>query len=198
MNRTTGFLILFLLITITVRPQAPKRISPLLPDHLNLQFAGAIGLVSAGFGYETKNHRLQGDFLYGYVPERAGGIDIHSVSAKLTWAAVSSQLRKDIRVDWLTTGVLVNYVFGKQYFLFNPKRYPFTYYGFPTAAHVGVSVGGGIYFKKLGLYYELGTTDRYIMSYIESPDAISFTDIFNVGFGARYSILGHNWFRSRK
>ena len=182
----------------SVHAQPGNKISPLLPDHLNLQFAGAIGLESAGFGYETKSHRLQGDFFYGYVPESAGGVEIHSVTAKMTWAAVTRQPRKDLRVDWLTAGVLANYVFGRQYFLFDPERYPFTYYGFPTAAHVGISVGGAAYYRKFGLYYELGTTDRYVMSYVQNSGSLFFTDIFNLGVGVKYAVFGHEWQRHKK
>lgn len=178
--------------------QSPDKFSPLLPDHLQLQFAGAIGFLSAGVGYETKNHRFQGEFFYGYVPESLGGVEIHSATAKLTWVAISRQLRPDLRIDWLTTGVLINYVFGKQYFLFDPDRYPFNYYGFPTAAHVGVSVGGAAYYRRFGLYYELGTTDRYVMSYIRNSRSIFFTDLFNAGFGIKYGILGHSWHKGKK
>ncbi|RYY52599.1 MAG: hypothetical protein EOO09_20935 [Chitinophagaceae bacterium] len=170
----------------------------MLPDHVQLQFAGAIGFLSAGVGYETKNHRFQGEFLYGYVPESVGGIEIHSATAKLTWVAITRQPRKDLRIDWLTTGVLVNYVFGKQYFLFDPDRYPFNYYGFPTAAHVGISVGGAAYYRRLGFYYELGTTDRYVMSYIRNSRSIFFTDLFNAGFGLKYGIFGHKWQKDKK
>jgi hypothetical protein len=190
--------ILLLMISVSGAEAQQRKVSPLLPDHLNLQFAGAIGFLSAGVGYETKNHRLSGDFFYGYVPESLGGITIHSVTAKLTWAAVTRQPRKDLRVDWLTTSILANYVFGKQYFLFDPDRYPFNYYGFPTAAHVGLSIGSAVYYKKFGVYYEFGTTDRYIMSYIENTSSLFFTDIFNMGVGVKYSILGHDWQRHKK
>ncbi|RYY60248.1 MAG: hypothetical protein EOO05_10555 [Chitinophagaceae bacterium] len=178
--------------------QPQQKISRLLPDHVNLQFAGAIGFVSAGVGYETKNHRLQGDFFYGYVPESVGGVEIHSVTAKMTWAAITRQVRPDLRVDWLTTGVFLNYVFGKQYFLFDPEEYPFSYYGFPTAANVGISLGGQAFYHKLGVYYELGTTDRYVMSFIQNSGSLSFADLFNLGLGVKYSLLGHHWQRHKK
>jgi len=173
-----------------------KQLIRLLPDHLNAQFAGGIGFVSVGAGYETRNHRWHGDFYYGYVPESVGGIEIHSVTAKLTWAAASSQLRKDVRVDWVTAGVLANYVFGKQYFLFDPDRYPYSYYGFPTAAHIGMSVGSAVYHGRFGLYYELGTTDRFVVSYIRNTHSLSFFDIMHLGIGMKYSILGHDWQRA--
>ena len=197
MRRIIVLIAAVIMVPCELAAQEKNKIPGIVPDHLNLQFAGAIGFLSAGFGYETKNHRFQGDFFYGYVPESVGGIEIHSITAKMTFAAVTRQLRRsqDLRADWLTIGIHANYVFGKQYFLFDPERYPFNYYGFPTAAHVGLSVGGAVYYRKLGLYYELGTTDKYIMSYIQNSGSLFFTDIFNLGLGVKYSIFKHNWQR---
>jgi hypothetical protein len=177
-------LLLWLFVPTQVLTQS-KGIRKLIPHHASLQFAGGIGFLSAGIGYDSKNKRLQGDFYYGYVPEKLGGITIHSVTGKFTWAALSHKLSNTMRWHLLTTGILFNYAFGKQYFLFDPDNYPFSYYRFPTAMHIGLFAGGGFFYRKTQLYYELGTTDKELVSYINNTQSLTLGDIINLGIGMR-------------
>lgn len=180
-------LLLCLLLPLFTIAQSNKGFSKLVPHHASLQFAGGIGFLSAGVGYGSKNHRLLGDLYYGYVPEQVGGVTIHSITGKITWAPLSHKLSKTMRWQMLTTGVLVNYAFGKQYFLFAPSNYPYSYYGFPTAMHVGIFAGGGFYYKRAQLYYELGTTDKELLSYINNTRSLTLGDILNIAIGTRIS-----------
>lgn len=162
-----------------------------LPDHSKLQFAGGIGLLSVGAGYKTKKDKLHGDLYYGYTPESVGGLHIHALTAKATWFPLKNINHKTFQVRPLTAGLLVNYTFGKQYFGFTPENYPYNYYDFPTALHVGAFIGGQVNkkissrrgVKRLGLYYELGTFDREVISYVRNRKALSVTDILNLGVG---------------
>jgi hypothetical protein len=164
--------------------QSEKTKRSIVPHHVKLQFAGTIGFMSVGAGYKFAKNKLEGDFFYGYVPKKIGGINIHSVTAKLTWIPVTLK-KNTYKFDLLTTGVLVNYAFGKQYDI---SRTSFDYYGFPTAAHVALFAGGGITKNKLGLYYELGTTDRELISFASNTKGIKFHEIINIGFGARLNL----------
>ena len=168
--------------------QPVKKNSWVVPHHAKLQFAGTIGFLSGGFGYESANTKLQYDFFYGHVPEKFGGVAIHSVTGKLTWIIISEQLKKELRIDPLTTGFLVNYTFGKQYFLFKTPNYPSFYYGFPTAAHFGILIGSSIKKNKLGLYYELGTHVKDLASYVTNTRTLDFVDILNIAIGARIEL----------
>lgn len=164
-----------------------KKINRLLPDYAKVQYAGGIGYISIGLGYESKKKKFQGDFMYGYVPESVGGIDIHSVTSKLTWLPVRILHGKKVTINPITAGILVNYAFGKQYFLFSPDKYPYNYYNFPTAMHVGIFVGGSMAVKQFGIYYELGSTDKELLSYVGNSKALAFSDILNLAAGFRYS-----------
>jgi hypothetical protein len=170
--------------------QKQKGLSRLLPDQAKLQFAGGIGFLSAGFGYESRNKKIQGDVYYGYVPEEIGGITIHSLTGKITWTPISRTLKKNVRLDILSTGLFINYVFGKQYFFLSPENYPLKYYGLPTAAHAGIFIGEGVRFNRLGLYYEIGTNDKDLGSYVPNASSLKFTDILNMGIGLRLALKG--------
>jgi hypothetical protein len=177
--------ICFLTLSFSSYAQQRKGIARLMPQHLKLQFAGSIGFISAGFGYESPNKKFQGDFFYGYVPESVGGVTIHSVTGKFTWMALSKEYAKDWRVDFLTAGVLINYAFGKQYFLFSPENYPYKYYGFPTALHAGIFVGSSVTKKRWGLYCEVGSTAKDILSYVNNTGSLRFDELLNIGIGTR-------------
>lgn len=185
---------LFIICCISLTPffvfgQLKKTISRLEPHHAKIQFAGSIGFLSGGFGYESANRRMQYDFFYGYVPEKFGSdAAIHSVTGKLTWTIFSKQLQNELRLAPFTTGFLVNYAFGKQYFLFTTPNYPGFYYGFPTAAHIGIFIGGSITKNKLGLYYEIGTHVKDLSSYVVNTRTLDFVDILNIGIGTRIAL----------
>ncbi len=184
----TWMIILLTLIVITTNAQTEKKRPALLPDHAKAQFAGTIGFIAVGAGYDWSKGKLEGDLYYGYVPSWVGGVDIHSLTAKLTWLPLKREYNNEIVVDWLNAGFLINYAFGRRYHLFSRTNYSFVYYGFPTAAHIALFLGGGVSKKKIGLYYEIGTTDRDLASYATNSKAIPFTDIINIGIGARFRL----------
>lgn len=164
----------------------------LLPDHVKVQYAGGIGFTSLGLGYQSRNDRLEGDFYYGYVPKSVGGDNIHAVSSKLTWYPVKKVDLKSLELRPLSAGVLLSYTFGKQYFLFSPENYPYSYYNFPTALHAGVFIGGRVdkpfkNGKRVGLYYELGSNDREISSYLSNRNSLKLSEILNLALGVRTS-----------
>ena len=166
-----------------------------LPDHVKLQFAGSIGFLSLGAGYETGNKKFEFDLFYGYVPESVGGVEIHTLTGKTTFLPFKESNNKSVTVSPLTLGAYVAYTFGDQYFLFAPEKYPLSYYDYPTALHAGVFLGGRItkhakkkqLFSRVGLYYEIGTTDKEFISYYHNMEALNFTDILNVGIGIKGS-----------
>lgn len=186
--------ILLLLITLPFTSAAQDSVvrKNYLPQYVKFQFAGGIGLISVGFGYESKNKKVEGDFYYGYVPEKRGGVEIHTVSSKLSWFPLKKVRYKGVGFRPLSLGTWVNYTFGKQYFLFSPENYPYNYYKFPTAMHMGAFMGGQVEVskskrKKLSFYYELGTTDVDVVSYATNVNAIQFSQIFNLGLGVKTS-----------
>lgn len=119
--KKTGLLIISLLTYFISISQEKKKGDNILPDHIKLQFAGGIGAFSVGIGYGSRSTKLEGDFIYGYVPKKVGGITIHTISSKITWFPLKKIELKSFAVKPLSFGLLVNYTFGKQYFLFSPK-----------------------------------------------------------------------------
>ena len=190
-----GLLTISLLSFFVSLSQVNRKVDNILPDHIKLQFAGGVGALSIGIGYESRNTKLEGDFIYGYVPKKLGGITIHTISSKITWFPLKKIELKSLAVKPLAFGLLVNYTFGKQYFLFSPENYPFNYYDHPTALHFGGLMGGQISkalsdkrLKQLAFYYELITYDVELLSYLGNRKSLNLNDIFNVALGIKFSL----------
>lgn len=182
---------LLAICSFAAQAQDSTRRRGLLPHYVKVQYAGGIGFISLGLGYGSRNDKLEGDFYYGYVPKSVGGVYIHAVSSKLTWHPLKKMALKSLELRPLSAGVLVSYTFGKQYFLFSPENYPYSYYNFPTALHGGVFIGGRLDKplpggrRRVGLYYELGSNDREITSYLNNRSSIKITEILNLALGIK-------------
>lgn len=174
--------------TDTLRPVSKKNF------HTKLQFAGSIGFLSVGAGITTAGQRLETDVWYGYVPQQIGGTSIHTASAKITWAVLKQRTAGKLLIKPFTAGLFTSYTFGKQYFAFAPEQYSFGYYGYPTALHAGLFLGGqvGMPLKqnsgnRLYLYYELGTTDTRLASYFTNIGAIPVQHLATLAVGVKHS-----------
>ena len=184
-------LFFFLLLIDGVFAQDGKG-KTLFPHHIKAQFAGGIGLASIAAGYSNKNETIEGDIFYGYVPESAGGVKIHALTAKMTSFIIKPVVLKKVQVRPLSLGFFISYTFGKQYFGFTPENYPYDYYGLPTSLHSAVFIGGQIQRqfskgKSVGLYYELISFDREIISFVNNTRSLDITDILNIALGLKYS-----------
>lgn len=192
MGRSAAILICLWCLSLAAAAADTSQRPKLLPDYVKVQYAGSIGFVSIGTGYQNRRDRLEGDLYYGYVPKSVGGVYIHALSAKITWHPVKKIALKSFELRPLSLGVLVSYTFGPQYFLFWPEDYPFSYYHTSTALHTGVFVGGRVdkvlrSRKKLGLYYELGATDKEMASYLGNMHSLGISDILNLAVGVKAS-----------
>lgn len=188
---------IFILSFFSVSAQTKKKPNNILPDHIKLQYAGGIGFIALGAGYESKKGKTEGDFFYGYVPKKIGGVEIHAITGKFTWSPFKIINKGLVQIKPLSFGVLFNYTFGEQYFLFSPDNYPYNYYNYPTALHGGFFIGGQINCKplktrKLGFYYELGLYDFALASYFSNRKALAISDIVHLGMGVKYAFYSNS------
>ena len=162
------------------------------PYHAKVQYAGSIGFVSAGIGRSFFHEKLETDLFAGYLPEGIGGDHIWTAALKAT--AVPFKAIPVKALDWqpLRTGLQLAYTFGEQYFIVEPRdKYEKGYYGFPTAMHLYLHLGGLVDFarveklQRLGFYYEVNTSAEYLISYIQNPKYLGPGKIFNLALGVR-------------
>src|SRR5690606_41779640 len=149
-------------------PDSTQRIiDRLLPNNVVLQFAGNIGMFSTGVRYVTPNKHWKGGIMYGFVPARYADDPIHSLTLKGQYSGFHREYGADTKVEWLNVGIWYNSSFGSKYFKKLPGYYDSGYYYFTTALNVGLTLGSELKYKKWGIYYELGTTDKRTINYIK-------------------------------
>ena len=161
----------------------------LIPDSFVSQFAGYIGFLSVGVGYEI-NETVQTEFLYGFVPSSLAGIDIHLVTARAIISPVIITILPGYYFYPLSFGFFINYAIGEQYHVKWPEKYPERYYR-PNAIFTGESLGlrlkkeySGEIIKGFEFFIDLVTMTFFLYDYIQNED-IESMDIVSLGFGTR-------------
>jgi hypothetical protein len=165
-----------------------------LPDHFKLQFAGGTGFLSAGPGYISRNKTLETDFLFGYLPQEFGGDALITITGKTTYSPWSVPLKNDYYLKPFSLGVYLSYTFGPQFDTKWPSYYPKGYYWWATAFRPGLYVGGKLgrevrhrqKKRALELYYELGTYDLMLISYVQNTGFLQPGDILNLAIGLKF------------
>ena len=169
-----------------------------VPDLVKMQFAGNIGFLSAGVGYEHGKGKLETDLMLGFLPKSIGGDHITSLSAKMTWSPwkISKGRSRSLELTPFTLGPYMSYSFGSQFDTILPNEYPSGYYWWATSLRFGAFFGGNVEIplaseqsiKGIGFYYELGTYDLKFISYVLNRKFLNVTDIFSLALGVRFQL----------
>jgi hypothetical protein len=166
-----------------------------VPDHIKMQFAGNIGFISGGPGYISRNKSLETDLLAGFMPEKFGGDALVSISLKTTYSPWRVHLKNNSYIVPFSMGAYLSYTLGQQFESKWPSYYPSGYYWWATAIRSGAYVGGKfgkpitVNKRKSGveLYYELGSYDLLMVSYVQNRKFLSLPDISSLSFGVKLS-----------
>ena len=148
------------------------------PTHLALQTGGGLGMVAAGAGYEFSKNRLETDILLGYVPKRFAGSTLSLASLKFMYSPFRLRVAEQVQVLPITLGAYFSYTHGT----LNDElkgQYASDYYWFSNDTRYGPLVGGRLTYlaaplaatgqpRKLSFYYELGSNDLYLASYLNN------------------------------
>jgi hypothetical protein len=164
-----------------------------VPDHIKLQFAGNIGFISGGPGYLSRNKTLETDVLFGFLPQKYGGDALITITAKTTYSPWRIPLKNQYYIAPFSLGAYLSYTFGPQFDSKWPSYYPSGYYWWATSFRPGAYVGGkigreAIVSKKrrgLELYYELGSYDLLMISYVQNTKYLKLSDIVSLSLGVK-------------
>ncbi len=97
------------------------------PDYLKTQYAGNIGYISFGAGYQWWKQKAQIDFLYGYVPQFKGNATIHTFSIKNTFRLYQFKIKQKYNLSPVF-GFSVSFEPGENSYARIPDRFPDGYY----------------------------------------------------------------------
>lgn len=171
-------------------PASPFDAMTLLPDHARLQFAGGLGLLSAGFGYGFLGDRIQAELLYGYAPAALAGRQVHTVSQKTTFAPLVAGAGSGVSVSPLVAGVSANVALGEDYFLILPEKYRDYYW--PSALRFWIFGGARATFaapgagplRRISAIAEVGAADVYWQAYLRNG-SVDLRDILSLALSAQ-------------
>jgi len=156
--------------------------------YFKTQYAGNLGLVSAGIGKEFSNV-FSMDLSYGYLPKFINGARVHTFSVKTAFLIKKFTLSGIHPAIHL--GASINYAITQNTFLRYPAYYPEGYY-LPNALHLSpfARVGVGVprkdkKFNKISIYSEIGTIEYEIYNAIRDK-GVKFYDIWNICFGVSF------------
>lgn len=161
----------------------------LIPTHTKMQFAGNMGLLSFGTGWDYgKKDQWETDLFIGFLPRYESKKAKVTMTLKQTYLPWNLPLNRSFSVEPLACGLYVNTVFGDQFWVHEPDRYPKGYYGFSSRLRTNIFLGQRITYdidperryraKSISLFYELSSSDLYIISaftnrYLKPRDYLS-------------------------
>lgn len=166
---------------------------PLMPNRVKTQVAGNIGVVSAGFGKEFLNGRLNSSLIIGYVPKFVGKTEIVTFSQKNTFRGRNFETVA-LKQFYPTVGFSINMESGNNSFLILPDRYPKGYYStnaitfglFSGIVYQG-KVWEGSKIERLEYFAEVGTLAMYVYYSMESKKYFN-PDIFSLAIGVNINL----------
>lgn len=170
----------------------------LVPDFLRLQYAGSIGLINVGCGWEHgKKEKFETDIMFGFVPKYEKEAAFLTFTARETYVPWTKPLYKDkFSFQPLACGIFVNSVLNSDYWTREPDRYPNgSYYRFSSKLRIHLFVGQRYTMniprekrymaRNVSAVWELSTCDLYIISKAMNS-TLSWHDILSLSLGLKY------------
>ncbi|TWV15253.1 hypothetical protein FQ707_02800 [Bacteroidaceae bacterium HV4-6-C5C] len=176
-----------------------KRWESLIPTHIKLQYAGNMGFLSMGMGWDYgKHNQWETDVFFGMIPKYQSKRTKLTFTVKQNYMPWSLPLGKDLYVEPLTCGIYFNTVFGNEFWVKEPERYPKGYYGFSSKIRTHIFLGQRLtcnvnpekrfLAKAVTVFYEISTCDLYMVSAFTNK-YLKPTDYLSLSFGLKVQLL---------
>ncbi|MBO5186145.1 MAG: hypothetical protein J6B91_03730 [Prevotella sp.] len=168
----------------------------LIPTQVVAQYAGNMGVMSFGVGWNYGNRRqYETNLLFGYLPRFHSERSKTTMTLKQNFIPWRIGLGGDFNVEPLSCGIYFNTVFGHEFWGREPRRYPDKYYQFlSTKVRVNIFVGQRVtamvphnrrkFIKSLTAFYEISTCDIYLRSMFQDGN-VSLGDILGLSIGLK-------------
>lgn len=190
----------------SVLPAASKKVKHTRYDkrvhrstHSKIQFAGNMGLLSFGTGWDYgKHNQWETDLLLGFIPKYSSKKAKITMTLKQNYMPWSINIGKGFSTEPLTCGLYMNTVFGDQFWVNEPDRYPKGYYGFSSKVRFHIFMGQRLTYdidpqrrflaKSVTFFYEISTCDLYVVS-AATNSYLRPRDYLSLSFGLKFQWL---------
>lgn len=171
----------------------------LIPNLMSLQYAGGIGTVSAGVGWDYgPSDNWETHVLVGYLPRKYHHDEYWTFTVRenyLPWRL--GFLGEKYRIAPLCVSLSVNSILHSDFWTSEPDRYPSGYYGFSSRIRFHLGIGQRFTYniplerrylgRQISVYYEISTCDLYVRQKMLNG-SIPLRDIIILGAGIIYTI----------
>lgn len=172
----------------------------LVPQYLKVQYAGSIGLVSIGTGWDYGRHdRWETDLLVGFTPKYEDMRIKVTLTLRQQFTPWSLPLKRAPRwsVEPLTCGLFMSTTLDNRFWTQEPGRYPNSYYNFSTKVRFNLFLGQQVtvslanrkaLHRAVSFYYQLSISELNLVSawgnsYLRPSDYLS------LAFGLKFHLL---------
>lgn len=170
-----------------------------IPAFAKLQFAGNMGLISAGIGWSYgTNKQWETDLLLGYLPQYDSKTAKATLTIRENFIPWKKKMWRNFDIEPLATGIYINSVLHGDFWVSQPDRYPKGYYWFATKMRINIYVGQRFVYnfrprkrgmpKSISFYYEFSTCDFYLIQKIKNS-SLGFSDYVSLSFGLKVQWL---------
>lgn len=149
----------------------------LIPTHAKLQYAGSMGLLSLGAGWDYgKNNQWETDVYLGYLPKYSTKRAKATFTVKQNFIPWKTRLNNTFALEPFACGLYVNTILDGDFWVNEPDKYPDSYYAFSTKVRFNIYIGQRLIYniksskrilsRSVTFFYEISTNDLYLVSAI--------------------------------
>lgn len=164
----------------------------LIPTHTKVQFAGNMGLLSFGTGWDYgKKNQWETDVFLGFIPKYDSKRTKVTMTLKQNYMPWSLNLGRGFSTEPLTCGIYFNTVFGNEFWVHEPDRYPKGYYGFSSKIRSHIFLGQRLTYDidpQRRYTAKLSTCDLYLIS-AATNSYLRPRDYLSLSFGLKLQLF---------
>ena len=161
-----------------------------VPDFVSVQFAGSIGYLSTGAGYNIIPSRARLSFHYGIVPEKKGVLNV--VSTKFFFRPSTITIWNRVRLNPADVGVIAsfNYI-GRNSSTVGESDIKESWWSPQFRVGAGIETSVTYEFPKnyplhsITGYLEFNTNELYFLRHIVKSEAVHLRNLIIIGTGTR-------------
>lgn len=150
-----------------------SRWSKIIPKYTKIQFAGSMGFLSFGTGWDYAKH-WETDLFLGFVPRFSTDRAKVTFTIKQNYIPWKKDINEKFMFEPMTCGLYANTVLGGDFWTSEPDKYPKGYYNFSTRVRFNIFIGQRFTYKirqdkrffakSITFFYEINTSDLYLVS----------------------------------
>jgi len=171
----------------------------LIPTHQKIQYAGGMGLISLGVGWDYgKNDQWETDVFLGFLPKYSTKENKITFTVKQNFIPWDNRINKLFSYEPLACGLYINTIFNGDFWVSEPDKYPNGYYSFSTKMRFNIFLGQRItlhlppdkrfFSRSVTAFYEISSNDLYLVSAFGNS-SLKPTDYLRLSFGLKFQLF---------